>query len=404
MQFPTPPHAIARIASMTTLSLALAACGGGGAGGGAADMSSSSASSSVASSQGGCTPDAVANEPALSSSAPSVATSASSSEPALVESPGQAEPAEQPTFLHGVNLAGGEFGSVGDAYGYRYIYPNQREVDYYLAEGMKVVRIPFRWERLQPTIGGALSDNELACIDAIVAPATAAGMRVILDPHNYARYGGQLIGSAGVPTTALPDFWRRLAEHYRDNPRVIFGLMNEPHGIAGETWAAVANDALSTIRATGANNLVLVPGTDWSNAHSWLKTGSYGTPNGTTMLAITDPANNMAFELHQYLDGDASGTRSTCSSATTGSQRVAEVTAWLRAHGKRGFLAEFAGGDNPTCRAAITDLLGFLRDNGDVWMGWSWWAGGPWWGEYMFTLEPLNGVDRPMMSVLAPYL
>lgn len=403
MQCSKSSRAIARIASAMTLSLLLAACGGGGseASGGsavpAASQSGSTSSATSASSQS--TPPGASTTP--NDSAPTAGSDAASS----ASNSAIAQPAiDDPTYLHGVNLAGGEFGSVGSAYGYKYIYPNQKEVDYYLAKGMNVVRMPFRWERVQPVIGGDLSDVELARIDAFVAPATAAGMRVILDPHNYARYGGQLIGSAAVPTTALTDFWRRLAMHYRDNPRVIFGLMNEPYGISGEAWAAVANDALAAIRAGGANNLVLVPGTAWTGAYSWLKTGSYGTPNGTAMLAVTDPGNNMAFELHQYLDGDASGTHSTCSSATTGSQRVAEVTAWLRAQGKRGYLAEFAGGDNATCRAAITDLLGYLRDNGDVWMGWAWWAGGPWWGEYMFTLEPLNGADRPMMSVLAPYL
>jgi len=39
-----------------------------------------------------------------------------------------------------------------------------------------------------------------------------------------------------------------------------------------------------------------------------------------------------------------------------------------------------------------------------VWIGFTWWAAGPWWGEYMFTLEPKQGVDRPQMRLLLPYL
>ncbi|MFT4171290.1 MAG: glycoside hydrolase family 5 protein [Rhodocyclaceae bacterium] len=306
--------------------------------------------------------------------------------------------------MRGVNLAGGEFGSVGGAYGYKYIYPNLNEVNYYKGKGMNIVRMPFRWERLQPTLNGPLSTEELARIDAFVGPATAAGMKVILDVHNYARYGGALIGSATVPASALADFWGRVAQHYAGNGNVIFGLMNEPYGISGESWAAAANDAIAAIRYNGAGNLVLVPGTAYTGAYSWLKTGSYGTPNSTTMLSIVDPGNNMMFEVHQYLDSDASGTHSTCSSATTGSQRIAAVTEWARRNGRQLFLAEFAGGNNDTCKAAVTDMLAYMEQNRDVWAGWTWWAGGPWWGEYMFTLEPVNGVDRAMMATLTPFL
>jgi hypothetical protein len=44
-----------------------------------------------------------------------------------------------------------------------------------------------------------------------------------------------------------------------------------------------------------------------------------------------------------------------------------------------------------------------MNDNNDVWLGWTWWAAGPWWGEYMFTVEPKNGQDRPQMAILEKY-
>ena len=50
-----------------------------------------------------------------------------------------------------------------------------------------------------------------------------------------------------------------------------------------------------------------------------------------------------------------------------------------------------------------------MEANNDVWMGWSWWAGGPKWGNYMFTLDPTNigqpsQTDRSAMAVLQPHL
>jgi endoglucanase len=146
-----------------------------------------------------------------------------------------------------------------------------------------------------------------------------------------------------------------------------------------------------------------VPGNGWSGAHSWYDSW-YGTPNAVEMLNIVDPAGNHAFEVHQYMDGDSSGTSDQCISPTIGSERLAAFTGWLREHGQRGFLGEFAGGRNDTCYAALDDMLAYINQNSDVWLGWTYWAAGPWWGDYQFTLEPVDGVDRPQMSVLQPYL
>jgi endoglucanase len=76
-----------------------------------------------------------------------------------------------------------------------------------------------------------------------------------------------------------------------------------------------------------------------------------------------------AFEVHQYLDSDSSGSDAECVSATVGIERIADFTMWARKHGVRGFLGEFGGGATNTC----------FGDNADAWLGWTWWAAGPWW-------------------------
>lgn len=50
--------------------------------------------------------------------------------------------------------------------------------------------------------------------------------------------------------------------------------------------------------------------------------------------------------------------------------------------------------------------LDHLRANVDVWLGWSWWAAGPDWQDYPFTLEPTGNftIDAPQMSWLLPYM
>jgi endoglucanase len=349
--------------------LLLAACGSGGGG-----------DDDVADDDGTPTPDADPNAP-------------------------DAPPLGGDSVMRGVNLSSAEWGegNLPGTYDTDYTYPTTDEVAYFQGKGLNTVRVAFRWERLQRTLGGDLDATELARLDALVGYATSQGVLVILDPHNYARYHDDLIGSAQVSRAQYADFWSRLADHYKADARVVFGLMNEPHDIVTEDWLAAANDAIAAIRATGATQLVLVPGNAWTGAHSWFQDW-YGTPNATVMTGVVDPADHYAIELHQYLDADFSGTAATCQSGTIGSEKLAPVTTWAREHGIELVLGELGGGSDATCLAAIDDMLDHIDANLDVWRGWTWWAAGPWWNNYMFDLDPPGGGDAPQLPTLLEHV
>jgi endoglucanase len=317
----------------------------------------------------------------------------------------------------GVNLAGADFGegNLPGIYNTHYTYPTSAEVDYFLGQGLNTFRLPFRWERLQQSLNAPFNAAEFGRLDGFVDYATEQGAYVVLDPHNYARYHGNVVGSGAVPHAAFADFWSRLANEYKDNDRVIFGLMNEPNTMPTEQWRDAANAAITAIRNTGATNLVLVPGNAWTGAHSWTQNW-YGTPNATAMLSIVDPGNNFAFDVHQYLDDNSSGGSSQIVSPTIGQERLVQFTNWLEANNRRGFLGEFAVANSRIGTLstqigdeAIDNMLDYIEAHGDVWLGWTWWAAGPWWGNYMFTLEPTNlgqptQTDRPALAVLQPHL
>lgn len=326
--------------------------------------------------------------------------------PAAPATPSTPTSTSTSTQWRGVNLAGADFGegSLPGTYGTHYIYPEVSSVTYFRNKGMNTIRLPFRWERLQPTLMQAFNATELGRLTTFVNGATAQGMTVVIDPHNYARWHGKIIGSSEVPNTAFADFWSRLATQFKGNNKVVFGLMNEPNNMPTEQWLSAANAAIAAIRAAGATNTITVPGNAWTGAHSWSQNW-YGTPNATVMKGISDPARNVVIEVHQYLDGDSSGTSSNCVSATIGKERLENFTSWLRTNGYRAFLGEMAAGDNATCNQAMADMLTYLKSNADVWQGWTWWAAGPWWGGYMFSIEPTNGTtDKPQMKVIEPFL
>lgn len=306
--------------------------------------------------------------------------------------------------MRGINLTGAEFGTAKPGVkGTDYTWPTASEVDYFASKGMNTVRIGFLWERLQPTANGSFTPAYEADLDAIVAYATSKGLTVVLNPHNFARYYEGVVGTTQVPNSVFANLWSRLAVKYKGNSKIVFGLVNEPHTMPTEQWVTAANAATVAIRATGATNVVSVPGNAWSGAHSWTSTW-YGTSNAVALLKYVDSGNNSIFEVHNYFDSDGGGGGTNCVNNTVGSARMAAVVSWARQNNKKVWVGEIGTPNTATCKAAVTDFLTYVSANSDVVVGWAWWAAGPWWGEYMLTLEPKAGVDRPQMAWLTSFL
>jgi aryl-phospho-beta-D-glucosidase BglC (GH1 family) len=301
--------------------------------------------------------------------------------------------------LYGVNISGAEYGSGGTE-GTNYTYPTDTEIDYFASKGLTAIRLPFQLERVQPTMDGPLSVTELGYIDNVVNYAASKGIDVILDPHNYGYAYGAQIGSAAVPNSAFANFWGQLAGHFASSSNVLFGLMNEPNDISATQWLGSINAAIGAIRASGATTQqILVPGTYWDTASNWLSSGNAAVI-GT---GVVDPSHNFAFEVHQYLDTWSSGTQSDVVSVTIGSDRLAAVTAWAEATGNKLFLGEFGVSSDAVSLEALNNMLSFMQQHTDVWEGGTYWAAGAWWGPYMYSVEPTNGVDKTQMAILDQY-
>lgn len=318
---------------------------------------------------------------------------------ALVSGAADAEPC-----LRGVNVAGAEFGALPGRAGVDYVYPQADALARIAAEGATAIRLPFRWERLQPKLGADFDPAELTRLTGAVDAAGSAGLAVVLDPHNYARYGDAPIGSPAAPVAAFAGFWGRLAKVFKSRPTVVFSLMNEPHDIHGADWATAANAAIAAIRKAGALNFVLVPGTAWTGAHSWSSELSTGR-NDREMLAASDPLGRMAFDVHQYLDADFSGRSPDCPAAERAIRAIDDVSDWLRANGRRGFLGEVAASPRPECVSALKTIVSKVNAAPDLWIGWTAWAAGAWWPkDYPFNLEPTPDGPAPQMAALKPLM
>ncbi|HJS85655.1 MAG TPA: glycoside hydrolase family 5 protein [Acetobacteraceae bacterium] len=304
--------------------------------------------------------------------------------------------------LIGVNISGGEYGPTGaGTVGYDYTYPSASEISYYASKGMTVIRVPFQLERLEPTASGPLDSAQVADLQQVIAAAAASGLKVILDPHNYGSAWGSLIGSTPASLTAYANFWAQMATAFKGDSNVLFGLMNEPNAQTPQQWAQADNAAIAAIRQAGATQEILVPGTDWTGAWSWISSGNSAATNPST---IVDPLHNYAFEVHQYLDSDGSGTNyGPITDPNIGVSRLTAITQWAEQAGAKLFLGEFGVPSDSQSLAAMKNMLTYMEQNASAWQGATYWAGGAWLGSYPFSIEPQNGQDAPQMTVLQQF-
>ncbi len=265
----------------------------------------------------------------------------------------------------GVSLAGAEFATERadfsnqnpGVYGRDYQYPQRHTIDYFAAQGLGLLRVPFRWERMQPRLFAPLDAAELARLREVVRFAGETGAAVVLDLHNYGRYRlaqkaargpSSSTKSSTVPypfrARRLADFSRRLATEFAGNATVVgLGLMNEPHDMKSSDWKGISQAAVDALREANREAYVVVPGDGWSSAER------FEDRNGPRPW-IRDPARRVVYEAHLYFDADGSGKyalgyadelRDDAQLPLRGVLRLRGFLAWCRRNQVAGFLGEF---------------------------------------------------------------
>lgn len=225
-----------------------------------------------------------------------------------------------------------------------------------------------------------------------------------IDIHNYARWWGGIVGQDGPSANDLAKTWSQIASHWADEPRIIFGTMNEPHDTTADsndfdmdTWATTLQTVVYAIRDAGATSqIILLAPSNYANAIDF--------PNRAAALLNVQnrdrSTTNLIFELHQYFDS-AGGTKTSCNDALA--SKFETVGSYLRSVKRQAFIGELGGGNGQDCVDIICPVLDVLNNAGDVFIGWSSWAAGNWWPEYELSEVPSNGQDVGIVgSCFAP--
>ncbi|KAK2731113.1 extracellular endoglucanase [Colletotrichum kahawae] len=292
----------------------------------------------------------------------------------------------------GVNESGGEFGQANlpGQLGKDYTWPNKTAIDTLRAAGLNTFRIGTMMERIIPDkLTGTINETYFSGLEDVKSHQTdnLRGSYAVIDPHNYGRYYGNII-------TSSADFgawWKTVAARFKDNEKVIFDTNNEYHDMDNTLVHDLNQAAITNIRAAGATTQnIWIEGNSYSGAWHWIESGS-----GDALKNLTDPSDatgkKLFYEMHQYLDTDGSGTNEACVSTTIAAERLAVATKWLKDNNKQGVLGEIGAGANDQCVTAVKGAIQHLSDNSDAWKGALWWAAGPWWADYMYSMEPTTG-------------
>ncbi|KAF8863612.1 glycoside hydrolase [Acephala macrosclerotiorum] len=190
-----------------------------------------------------------------------------------------------------------------------------------------IFRLNVGWQFIttsQYTAIPMLDPTNLAIYDFLVQSCLASGAYCLIDFHDFARFRG--------PTDAIrAATWGNIAAKYKNQSKVVFGLMNEPHNAPSVVTRAASCQAAVTA-------IVL---------------------SGPALSAVTNPDgsfNNLVFNVRKYLDSGSSGTH-------------IESWIWLRCSGRQALLSEIGGGFVASCELYVCQAIAYLNANSDVYLG-----------------------------------
>jgi hypothetical protein len=216
-----------------------------------------------------------------------------------------------------------------------------------------------------------------AIVDQVVQWAHAAGMDVILDLH-WSDAGDFTVkpGQQLMADTHSIQFWTEVAGRYKGDGRVFFELYNEPHGISPQTWLSGGmspgtpsfqvvgmQQLYNTVRAAGAENLVIVGGLSYAYDLSFVRASPV---QGYNIMYATHPYNNSGASQPGnwgYYWGDLASTHPV-------------------------IVTEFGDGTGSCSPVWDQTLIPYADSRNASWTAWAWYVGGC---KYPSLLTDWNG-------------
>lgn len=203
--------------------------------------------------------------------------------------------------------------------------------DLYKEAGFQCVRIPVRWDNYTgKTPPYKVSESWLNRIEQVADWGLERGLYIIINAHhddwikkNYSE----------ANKARFDSIWTQIATHFKDKPeKLIFEILNEPHGLTRAQNDDMHARVLSIIRKTNPTRLVIFQGHNWGGSDELL----------TAAIPDDDYVIGSFHSYDPYLFGlEGQGTWGTSYDYSQLENKFKAVSNWSLEHNIPVFLGEF---------------------------------------------------------------
>ncbi len=143
--------------------------------------------------------------------------------------------------------------------------------DLYRNAGFDVVRVPVRWDQHTGTHSPYQVDVEwMDRVEEVIDWGLERGLFVVMNAHHEEWI------KEGCANPALRDrfdsIWSQIATRFRNKTeKLIFEIINEPHGLTREQNNELHQRVLSIIRKTNPTRLVIIQGHNWGGSEELIE-------------------------------------------------------------------------------------------------------------------------------------
>jgi endoglucanase len=188
-------------------------------------------------------------------------------------------------FSKGVNLTNWfQASSPGSIDFSKYTYEDFSDIK---SLGIDVIRLPINLHSM--TLGDpdqTLDPLFLFFLDQVITWAEELDLYLILDNHTFDP------SDATDPQIGdiLNPVWLQMAQHFSGrSEKILYEILNEPHGISHNLWNSIQSDVIQTIRSVDTTHTIIVGGADYNSYNSLSKLPVYDDNNLIYTFHFYDP-------------------------------------------------------------------------------------------------------------------
>lgn len=304
-------------------------------------------------------------------------------------------------------------------------FPNICDVSYFAEVGANTIRLPFKWDYLQCFLSSDIPINWAtggygAQMVKVANAWTEKNYTVILSMYDHMRYSYCAIGASDcwVSQARYANAWGQIAAQFSNNPRVVFGLMNQPDVddyIKGDNNGTTIvlnnqNAAARAIRSTGASQWILYSGNGGSNIENWSNT-EYGDSNRKTFIPENITDHHYKIEVQMFYPKPNTLPEDGCIATAIDNpqscvdkQNPENFIQWMSETGIQVIIGQTGGANSSECIICINQGTTWMMLQNNI-TGIGMWTGGHAWvkydgaTDYALYLAPIHNISQTQMTL-----